>query len=361
MKVIIIMPYGRSGVDLLQSLFDNHEEISQFPGFFAWSDFLKKVLNIKDVSLIAEKFVDDYKMFFDSRLNLKERHNQLGNNKNEHYLIDEKLFIKNFIKLSENENLNKKNIFINLHLAYSLTSGENIQKKKLIILNLHLLEFLSDFENFDYEILLTIRHPIAALSSSVKNWLSYEKGRRISPWKVYFFLERMFNIFEQIIKKKIPLHIVKLENLHTESEHTLKKLSQILKINYSTSLLSSTYHGKKWWGDALSVKYLDGLNPNFKNKVNYELFFKKDLDLLYYYLFDVFEKYNYDKNISLNNKLNFLLKYLPMKIELITLKKEIVNFNLGKVLSSFYYWVKRIKLMRNISKEINLPKDVTNL
>ena len=42
MKVIIIMPYGRSGVDLLQSLFDNHEEISQFPGFFAWSDFLKK-------------------------------------------------------------------------------------------------------------------------------------------------------------------------------------------------------------------------------------------------------------------------------------------------------------------------------
>ena len=50
MKVIIIRPYGRSGVDLLQSLFDKHEEVSQFPGFFAWSDFLEKIENVKKIN-----------------------------------------------------------------------------------------------------------------------------------------------------------------------------------------------------------------------------------------------------------------------------------------------------------------------
>ena len=362
MKVIIIMPYGRSGVDLLQSLFDKHEEVSQFPGFFAWSDFLKKIEKIKDAYLIADKFVNHYKMFFDSRLNLKERHDQLGINKNEHYSVDQNLFKKNFVILLEKKDLNIKNIFINLHLAYSLTSGEDIQKKKLIILNLHLLEFFTNFENLDYEVLLTIRHPIATLSSGVKNWLSYEKGKRISPWKVYFFLERMLNIFEQIKKKEVPFHIIKLESLHTKSEKTLKNLSKILNIEYRRSLLNSTYHGKKWWGDALTLRYLDGLNPNFKNKIDDNLFFKKDLNLLHLYLLDVFEKYDYENSSYSKKKLSWLIKFLPMKIELITLKKEIENLNFKKILSSFYYWFKRIRLMsKRNNKKISLPKDVADL
>ena len=52
----------------------------------------------------------------------------------------------------------------------------------------------------------------------------------------------------------------------------LKNICKYIKIQYSNTLMNSTYHGKKWWGDAISGKYLDGLNPNFKNKINMSFF-----------------------------------------------------------------------------------------
>ena len=69
MKTIIIFPYGRSGSDLLQSLFDNHEEISQFPGVFFWPKFFKKIQFESNLQIIVDSFIRDHKLFFDSRLN----------------------------------------------------------------------------------------------------------------------------------------------------------------------------------------------------------------------------------------------------------------------------------------------------
>ena len=61
----------------------------------------------------------------------------MGKNKDESYCIDKNIFIKKFKDLSRDQILTNKEIIINLHLAYSATSGENIDKKKLIILQIH--------------------------------------------------------------------------------------------------------------------------------------------------------------------------------------------------------------------------------
>tara|TARA_Y100000768_G_scaffold363102_1_gene322439 strand:- start:1200 stop:2297 length:1098 start_codon:yes stop_codon:yes gene_type:complete len=365
MKLIVILLYGRSGSDLLQSLFDNHSEISQFPGTFLWPNFYRKIQNEKNLQRIAEIFTEDYKIFFDSRLNKMERHDQLGEKKDSFFLVDQEKFKSNFVNLFDGKDINKKNIFINLHLAYSLSCNEDIYKKKIIVLNLHLLELYTDLEDIEHEIILTIRNPIAALSSSAKHWLEYMSGKLTSPWQCYYLINRTFKIFQTLLEKKVILHVIKLESLHLESDKTLKNLSKIIGISFDQSLLNSSYHGKKWWGDALSKKYLDGLNPNFKNNIDFSFFYKKDLILINYYLYDIFKNFNYlekeKREISRNFALAPLVKLLPLKIELLFLKIQLKNFNIKNIILFFYYWFKRVIIMRKNTNNLNLPKDVTSL
>jgi hypothetical protein len=363
MKAIIIFPYGRSGSDLLQSLFDNHKEISQFPGVFFWTKFYQKIRFENNIQRIADIFVNDYKIFFDSRLNKIERHEQLGEKKNSFYQVNNELFKNNFIALFKDKILNKKNIFFNLHLAYSLSCGESIEKKKIIVINLHHLELYKDFEDINHEVILTIRNPMAALSSSAKGWFGYKSGKHTSPWQCYYFINRVFRIFKILIEKKISFHVVKLESLHLESQKTLKNLSKTIGINYDQSLLRSSYHGKKWWGDSLSIKYLDGLNPYFKNNIDYNYFYKKDIILIKHYLHIIFINFDYEKEeLRKNIYLINLIKLLPLKIELLFLKKEIKSFNLKNIILFFFYWFKRVKIMKeDVYKDLNLPKDVTKL
>ena len=67
----------------------------------------------------------------DSRKNKRERHEKLGFKKNEFYKVSEKKFINSFINFSDQKKMSEKNILLNLHLAYSLASGEDIRKKNL--------------------------------------------------------------------------------------------------------------------------------------------------------------------------------------------------------------------------------------
>ena len=363
MKTIIIFPYGRSGSDLLQSLFDNHEEISQFPGIFFWPKFFKKIQFEMSLQKIADSFIRDHKFSFDSRLNRIERHEQLGERKDSFYTVNEELFKKNFLSLFTDLKNKKRDIFINLHLAYSLSCGENINKKKIIVINLHLLEYYRDFEDINHEIILTIRNPIAVLSSSAKGWLNYKSGKHTSPWQCYYFIRRVFEIFKELLEKKNSFHVVKLESLHLHTEKTLKNLSKVIGIEYNEKLLISSYHGKKWWGDSLSKEYLDGLNPHFKNNINFNYFFKKDLILINHFLNKIFLNFDYKKEeFKENIFLIPFLKLLPLKIELLFFIQQLKSFNLKNSILFFYYWFKRVKLMKkDLYKDLSIPKDVTKL
>ena len=90
MKFCLILTSGRSGSDLLQSLFDGHDEIIQFPGIIKFNRSLINVFDLEIDHQIAEKFIILYPHIFDSRLSEKERHDQLGENKNDYYIIDKK-------------------------------------------------------------------------------------------------------------------------------------------------------------------------------------------------------------------------------------------------------------------------------
>ena len=96
MKFVIILTGGRSGSDLLQSLFDGHPQILQFPGIFRLSKPFVEMLNEKNPKKISHMFCDIYPYFFDSRIQKNERHYMLGKNKNEFYKVNKNIFKRNF-------------------------------------------------------------------------------------------------------------------------------------------------------------------------------------------------------------------------------------------------------------------------
>ena len=353
MNIFVLIGFGRSGIDFLQSLFDKHYQISQFPGEFFFDNFFNKVKNNISKEKIAKVFLEQHPHFFDSRLNNTERHDCLGVNKNEFFLINKKKFIKKFIIITKN--ICKKEIFVNLHLAYSYACGENLKKKKIIIFNAHQIEQLHYFDDIDYKIFYNIRHPLSSLTSSIKHWLIYEDGKYVGSWWLYYQIKRIFKSLKEAMSLSKEIYIIKLDVLHKNNELVMKKICKILKIRFNKCLKKSTYMGKKWWGDKLSVNYLNGINKNFIDKIDNNLFYANDKNYLKHYLKPILKKYDY----KIKNNSNNFNKYLPLKIEILIWFKIIKLLKVNEILFIPYYWIKRIILFnKHEYKNVKLPKEI---
>ena len=136
MKFVIILGCGRSGTELLQSLFDNHPQILQFPGILSFNQSFINILSEKKPHEISQKFFDLYPHFFDSRVQNPqqpyvlgmERHHMLGKNKKSFYKVNKYLFEKNFIYYHNNSK--KKKIDIVLVLLFIIFWTLRIYEEK---------------------------------------------------------------------------------------------------------------------------------------------------------------------------------------------------------------------------------------
>ena len=81
-------------------------------------------------------------------------------------------------------NENNLQILKNLHLSYFLTRNKKVSRTKILFIHTHLLTWTKDFIKLfglrNFEILHTIRHPLAALNSQQKSWLNF-KRRKLFP------------------------------------------------------------------------------------------------------------------------------------------------------------------------------------
>ncbi len=362
MRIILLAGGPRSGLDLFHSLLDNHSEILQFPGILYIDQKLKKILSQSSKKKIAKEFIKEYKNFFDSRKLKIERHHQLGEKKNKFYEVDKEKFVENFLSLSKKKKFFNNQIFQNLFLLHKAYDSKDLgKKKKIILINAHILPFVLNFEKIfkgiNYEIIHTIRHPLSAISSTVKNWINYKNGIYLKPKELFYNLDLIVFGIQKLKNLKRKIHIIQLENLHQKANSIMKKFCKIYGLKFEKTLLKSTFHNLKWWGDAVSGKDLNGLNKNFKASYDLDLFEESDLGYLKYILNDILKKYNYKINIE--KKMAFHFK--PLKCERISWKKTIENKQIKHSISILFFYLKRV-LKFNIffiKKEIFLPKSIS--
>lgn len=351
---------GRAGIEFLQSLFDGHSQILQMPGIIRFDQKF-----IYSLELSANSFIDFFikknEHFFDSRIQKLERHNQLGSKKNEYYKVDKKKFKSNFLNIYFKTKKKKIDKIICLHKAYAKVSRISLYNKKILILNIHTLDYFRNFNNTfkhykNTEIILTIRDPLASLYSTIKNWLNYENGRHLTSQSLFLNIYVHLNTINDLIKFKRNIIIIQLEHLHLNSKKTLKNLCKRLVIRYENCLQKSTFFNKKWWGDSVSKKYLNGLNRNFKNSFQKKLFYQKDISIIENKIFTIIKKYNY--KFRSKKKFNFLDIFLPFKFELIVWLHCIKNKNFKQILLIPFYYLKRIILVFFIKqKKISMLPD----
>lgn len=356
MKIVAILACSsRAGVDFFQSLLDNHPEISQFPGALNFDEFIKEIEPIKDPEVIAELFIKKFEKFFDSRKNLLERHNYLGKDKNEYFIVDKTKFKNNFLEIKKKYHDDLKGLLISLNLAYSAAAGENIDKKKIIILHLHHFFRFKFMKGLDFDVVCTVRDPLSSYSSFMKN-LAYLDSKTIHPWKFYFHIERSFYHLKWITELNKRTFVIKLEDLHIKNLTVMKNFCNKFSISFEESMQQSTYHGLQWWGDRLSRKDLGGININFQNSFDKKFFFEKDISFIEHQLKNFYEKYKYPFRSKKTNQR--LLNYLPLKVDYIILKESIFSFNVKNVFLCIYYFLKRLKNYISIKDKNNFPENL---
>ncbi len=362
MKLILLTAGGRAGSDFFHSLLDGHPEILQFPGYLRVDNNLKLILKTENLKKKAELFIKFYPEFFNSKVNKFERWNKLGEKKSGHFRVNKENFVNNFCKISTKNKKDKTHykFLVNLHLAYFMTRKKNIRNLKILFIHTHLLnwtkKFIDIFEIKNVDILHTIRHPLSSLSSPIKSWLAFDKGKYFFSKDLFYQIDTVVNCIYDI-KKLGKVHIISLERLHLQNKILMKKFCKKFKIKYKPSLGDSTKNDLKWWGDTVSKKYITGINKKFKVKVYLNHFYERDLIFFQNLTKKIIKKYNYKLYYA---EKNYLFNLIPMKCEIDVWQNTIKNlfsdgFRWKHLLSIPIFYLLRIFLINKIL--INLKKD----
>lgn len=345
MKIIGLTSNGRCGQDLFVSLLDEHNEILQFPSFVTFNKELLNVLSLKSKGEIAEKFSKLYPLFFDSRINKIERHDQLGPKKNQYYTVDIKKFTHDFEKNSSVKlNSSKLKILIELNKSYYRASNKSVKDIKIFIIHFHLFDnYINYLKIFPYKenitIICMLRDVLVSLGSVCHKWPKYELNT-LDGHTLYSNIRDHLREIYLLKKLNKIIYVIQFEKMHTENNKVMKDFCKIFKIKFKKSLKNSTYFGMKWWGDKTSLKYLNGLNPKLKNKFRSNYFFKKDVYLIEKKIMNLLKFYNYPvRSLSKSYK---ILDIFPYKFEFLIWADAIKKMNFNKIIKIPLYWATRV-------------------
>lgn len=338
MKFSLLLTNGRSGSDFFHSLLDNHNEVASLPCSIDLRKLKEKYFEIKILEDFISFFIKEYIIIFNSKINKSENHHKLGIHRNEHYTVDKKKFLKEFLNINKS-NDNFEIIVKNLYLAYYLISKKkNINKVKNIFIHVHHVNRMIEFNKFPCLIFYTYRHPISILNSGIQAFFRHKTGNKFTPKSLYFYISRIVNE-PFFIKTNYKIYLIKLESLHLDSVNILKKISNILDIKFRNILLKSTFMGKKWWGDSFSKKK-KGFNKKFQITFVKDNFYNKDYYFLQKILSYEMKKLGY-KKISYF-RYNILFIVLPFKIEYMLFLYFLKNYKIFDLIILIFYYLKRI-------------------
>ena len=261
-EVLAILFLGRSGTVFLGSLLDNHPQVMMLPGahLSLYEDFWEtKGSKASALEIIIREFCAYFAFFFDvyaySPVIIGDQPacylglDKMGLERKERAEIDKTKFISVlYLILSDISSVDRKTFFQAIHIAFTITVGRSEQLDRtrlpIIIYALHQNAFssvnklCSDFPKT--KMIHMIREPLQAMGSHFKT----------DSYCCHIMRDFFFEAFPKAgIERSRGL---KLEDLHIQPKCVLKKLIQWVGIEWSNTLLESTFNGKKWWNMKVS-------------------------------------------------------------------------------------------------------------
>lgn len=300
LQKVLLVTTGRTGSDLFQNMLDGHPEILQIVGHLHFHEFWNNAICKDDINDLINEFIwSSYPLpfisRFKSRYGRQERWDELGENRDQTFSFDTELFKVYFYHLMQFKDVTERNVFFAIHIAYGLVTNIDIQATKILFYHIHNFERLADFSSIssNYDIVCTVRDPRNTITAGLLhhrdyNPASYDSGHVSSIYR------RNFEESEPLSQYTISNYTLKLEDLCVSTELVMEQFCNKYNLKYLPEILFlPTLHGKKWWGDALSKQYYNGLNKNIgKPKWKKSIPFYENY-VLEYILINRLKKYNY--------------------------------------------------------------------
>ncbi|MBT3821911.1 MAG: tetratricopeptide repeat protein [Nitrospinaceae bacterium] len=276
-KVVALFHFGRSGTGLLHSLIDGHPEISTLPsiylrGFF--NDGVWEKISAAGWRALPARFADEFAVLFDANsakttpgfpgedsllLGKKEGMANVGENRNESLLLDRERFCFEATQLmAQFEKIDQKLFFRIIHAVFEKLLGTKT-RKDTIFYHIHnpvdstKLNFIRHAP--EARIIMMVREPIQCCESWVR--ISFNENNYSNV--VQKIITMLFAV-DQIMFRMQDSVGIRLEDLKTQPQKTLRALCGWLGVEEAPSLYEMTAQGKKWWGDPTSPDY-DGQKP----------------------------------------------------------------------------------------------------
>jgi len=272
-NMVALMHWGRSGTGLLHSLLDSHSEITTFPSIY-FSEFFKRDNWEKLISrgweYLPEQFVNCYSVLFDSRssspvetitgeylydLGKDEGMTMLGANQDEFLSVDADKFCRLLYEMmGSTQQLNQMDFFKMAHVAYEKTLKHDFANKNTCFYHIHnpspmaKLNFINHAPRARF--LVMVREPLQSCESWVrKPFLENELE------DVYKRIVTMLMDIDQLIYRCYDSVGVRLEDLKSQPEKTMARISEWLGVKEEPIMYEMTAQGRKWWGDPSSPNF----------------------------------------------------------------------------------------------------------
>ncbi len=311
-KVISIYCYGRSGTHFFKSLLDGHPKIilsmlngmkilqlwdtlSKQQGEKVFQDDLEGV--ITQIFQTFEEFFNEGEEYYEAQLNGMC---SMGEDRNEIFTIDKGRFKHKFESIvNSSESMDKKLFYqaVQLAASYGIGYEYNFQTGIPIIVEGGIHFSKSDeattelLKVFPYTRLLhMVRKPVIAFASALKYLIKSNQAT------IDNLSANIIAIFADIPMKAEwadRTRIIKLEELHLKSNEILQAFCDFMDIEWSETLLQSTFGGIKWWNTSTSA-VLSGFNTKTISNTYDELLSSFDRFRLELLLRSKYRAWNYD-------------------------------------------------------------------
>jgi len=330
--VVSFFSIGRGGSYFFHSLIDGHKQIATIPGAFlkGYFDFgvFKMFLSGTHEDFIA-KFMNIYEAMFDAasiksipgdpmggkgKITLAATCGltTLGEDRDIKLQIDKQRFAKILLSYMKGcRNIDEKTLFKILHLAFEEIRGDDVDKKRVIFYHIHnpnIVEYYRFYKLFDTsKPLFIVRNYLQGLES----WM-YSDYQKIDTKNMDY--EQRINLFRQMYRamygkingrifsnRNIMLvskevYVIRLEDVKTKSEETMKAVAEFMDIEYEDSMLKAEFMGLKFHSNKSKLNpTISGFDTkSIKRKVGV-LFSHDDAVLLNTVLRPWNEAYEYDE------------------------------------------------------------------
>jgi hypothetical protein len=328
-KAISLYCYGRSGTHFLKSLLDGHPQIvlTMLDGtklLELWEEKLKRSLPLNS-DAIADAVMEKLPFEFNEGRVYKEPQLNgmcsMGESKDYVFRIDRIRFREGLRKFLGAEEAPDAKLFyqaVQLAAAYGLGRTYDFRKGIPTIVEggIHFGLYIQETERLlalfpDLRLLYMVRRPDIAFASALKFQL---KSGQANIYNLCFQLKLVLQHTPAMPHWIDRTLAIRLEDLHRGPHTILKSLCDALDLDWSDTLLGSTFGGVKWWNTTTSAA-VSGFNTITTSNEYGELLSDEDKKRLERFLWRKYKAWGYaDASPAEGEDLQELLS-VPFKFE----------------------------------------------